>query len=95
MDELKKSRLGALTAPKAEDVGRYISTHPARNACTLPPFLHSYLSGKSSYNFKAPPTPVATADAANETQANSVKSFIGSVDSEGGIGLLERLVVQY
>ena len=27
--------------------------------------------------------PVATADAANETQANSVKSFIRSVDLEG------------
>ena len=52
-------------------------------ATTLPPFLHSYLSGKSSYNFKAPPTPVATADAVNETQANSVKSFIRSVDLEG------------
>ena len=49
------------------------------------PSFPSFLSlGQIELQFQgslAPP--VATADAANETQANSVKSFIRSVDLEG------------
>ena len=54
------------------------------DACTHPRSFPSFLSlGQIELQFQGSTSPVATADAANETQANSVKSFIRSVDLEG------------